>query len=644
MKKLKLIPILACLAIFGIIILLFNKNAKLGANNEDLGVSSPRSQWTIVRNFQGYFTKLDETKIPDGANGRGQNTTANNGDRISIRTQGNEIFPSTDTASTTIQRINKIHTFRTKNGTNILMRTRSTFVEYFEETGDIWTILKGGYTSDQSFGFADYNKTTDITSFTYFGNGTEAFSRWTGVHTTLTTAATSGAAVLFVADAGDFGNTGTVTVCGTEEAYTSKTATTFVLTGTSAACPNGSGIPESVEVFNTNPRGNIYIAFDNRLIIAGIASTSQAVYFSKYGDPTNYIAADLVSADTDADPDIFNLVEGGGPVTGLAMDENSLYIFKRSIIYKVTLTDTDYTVTQLKPFDGRSQTTGLLSKGGTFSGGNEVFFVTPDNQIMAIQRIDGVDYPQIVPISDNIKNTVAGMKFDNTSGIVFRDRAYFSAKSTTDASKNDTVLVWNIREKFWDSPIVGWNVEDFSVYDDGTSEELYIADSISPNIYKIIDIVTDDIFEVKANWRSKQFDFGLPESLKEIDNVYVEGYIMPNTTLTISLLLDEDGFTQTFSTELTGADTDYLFKAEDFNLFGFNPFGSKRFGSGGDKNLIRKFRIYLGKNFRADPFYNAQIEFASEGENEQWEITAFGFDVAPYSEPLDRDLFKAFSF
>lgn len=644
-KKHLLIAFLT-IAVCAVALFFSKKQADTGVLEAEVGVgvSTPNSQWTVIKQFNGYFTKTDETKIPDGANGRGQNTTANQGDRISIREQGLEMFPNTETASNTIQRISKIHTFRTKDGSNILMRARSTVLEYYDENVDAWTTLKGGYTDDQDFGFADYNKTTDITSYVYFGNGVEDFSRWTGVHTYLTTTATSGAEVLFVADAGDLGNTGTVTVCGTEKAYTAKTATTINLTVAMAdECAINTGIPESVQVYTANPKGNIYIAFDNRLIIAGIASTSQAVYFSKYGDPTNYISADLVSASTDADPDIFNLVEGGGPVTGLAMDENSLYIFKRSIIYKVTLTDTDYTVTQLKPFDGRSQTTGLLSSGGTFSGGNEVFFVTPDNQIMAIQRVESVDYPQIVPISDSIKNTVAEMNFDNSTGIVFQDKAYFSAKSDSDATKNNTVLVWNIRDKMWDSPIVGWNVEDFSVYDDGNGERLYIADSISPNIYKVTDITTDDIFEVKANWRSKQFDFGRPEVLKQMDNVYVEGYITPNTTLTISLLLDEDGFTQSFSTNLSGNDDDYIYKADDYNLFGFSPFGSKRFGSGGLLDLRRKFRVYLGKNFRASPFYNAQIEFASEGENDKWEVTAFGFDVGAYTDPLDRDLFKAFS-
>lgn len=610
--------------------------------SDQMGVARTDASWVTVDTFSGYQTKVDETKLPIGANGRGQNTTTNDGDRISIRENGVELFPE-GTASTSDEAINTIHTFRKKDGESILMRTRSTLVEYFEETGDAWTTLKGGYTTGQEFGFADYNKTNDITSFTYFGNAVEDFSRWTGVHTTLSVTATSGASVVFVTDAGDFGNTGTIVVCGTEYAYTSKISTAFTLTGTlSAGCDSGTGVPEAVETFATNPKGNIYIAFDNRLLISGVASTTQAVYFSKYGEPTTYLNLDLVSASTDADADIFNLVEGGGAVTGLAMDENALYIFKKSIIYRVTLTDTDYTVTQLKPFDGRSQTTGLVTPGGTFSGGNEIFFVTPDNQIMSIQRVETVDFPQIVPISDNIKNTVDSLSFDATKGIVFRDKAYFACKSSTDVNFNDTVLVWNIREKTWDSPISGWNVSDFAVYDDSTGENLYLADDISPNIYRLSEEIIDDIFEVKANWRSKQFNFDTPEGLKAIDNLFVEGYISQNTTLTITLFLDEDGYTESFLTDFSGDETDYIYNSDTSNVFGLTPFGAYRFGSYDVANNKKKFRMYLNKDFRALPFYNLQVDFSSEGINDQWEVTAFGFHVRDYPQPIKRSLIRSF--
>lgn len=605
------------------------------------GAEYPNSKWFDIMSFSGYQTSVDETKLPDGANGRGQNTTSNSGDRISLRENGIALFPA-GTASTSDSAIKTLHTFRKKTGESILMRTRGTLVEYFEETGDAWTTLKGGYTDGQTFGFADYNKTTELESHTYFGNAVEDFSSWTGAHTTLSQAVALSTTTIHVVDASDFDSTGTVVVCGTEHAFSARTATTFTIAAASLTCASGTGIPEAVTVTASNPKGNIYMAFDNRLLIAGIASSSQAVYFSKYGDPTDYLTPGLVSAATDADADIFNLVEGGGAVTGMSMDENALYIFKKSIIYKVSLTDTDYNVTQLKPFDGRSQTTGLAYQGGTFSGGNEIFFVTPDNQIMSIQRVENVDFPQIVPISSAIQNTVDDMSFDTMSGIVFKDQAYFSAKSSVDATFNDTTLVWNIREKQWDSPIIGWNTSDYAVYDDGTGENLYLSDAVSPNVYVFDKEVIDDTFEVKANWRSKQFDFGLPHSQKSINNFYVQGYIAQNTTLTIKLLLDEDGYTQSFSTDFTGEETAYIFNSDTSNAFGLSPFGAYRFGSYDTATNMKPFRIYLNKNFRPLPFYNAQVDFSSEGLNEKWEITYFGFDVQEYTQPIKRELIRSF--
>ena len=104
-----------------------------------------------------------------------------------------------------------------------------------------------------------------------------------------------------------------------------------------------------------------------------------------------------------ANPGIFNLGEGGGKVIGMTMDEESLYILKRSIIYKIGLTDEAYSVLPLKTFDGKSQTVGATNANSVFAGGNGIFFITPDNQILFLERIAQIDYPQLTPISETIK-------------------------------------------------------------------------------------------------------------------------------------------------------------------------------------------------------------------------------------------------
>ena len=42
-----------------------------------LGVSFPDATWTVIKAFSGYETKSDPSKVSNGANPMGQNTTAN---------------------------------------------------------------------------------------------------------------------------------------------------------------------------------------------------------------------------------------------------------------------------------------------------------------------------------------------------------------------------------------------------------------------------------------------------------------------------------------------------------------------------------------------------------------------------------------
>ena len=649
-KTIKSIIITALVFVLLLVTLLFlpepaNTQETLSSSNIDediLGANFPDAQWTIINSFDGYITKFDESKIPQGANGKGQNTTVFNGDRIGIREIGYELFPS-GTASTSASAIKGLHTFRKRDGTNIMIRNYSTVLEYYDTNTSGWETLKTGYTVDQTFGFADITVGSEVSSFVYFGNAVESAGRWSGNHTQLNGAvtATSSPTTIIVDSTTGFLATGTIEYCGTELAYSAKGATTFTV-ATAHACDDNDRLIEAVEETAANPKGNIYLAHDNRLWISGVASSTESVFFSAYGDANDFTSAALAIAATDALPGFFALGEGGGPVTGLVQDENSVYIFKKNVIRKATLSDTEYTLTTLKSFDGgKSQTTGLTSKNGLFTGGNAVFFMSPDNQIQQLSRIEGVDSPQIAPISDIIKFTADNLDFSSASGIVFRNKAYFTLKSSTDASLNDTILVWDIKNSIWDSPITGFNANEFTIYNDGTSDELYFGSSASTNVYKVNNTAIDDIYGVTASWRSKRFNFGAPHLLKDMTDLYVEGLISDNTTLTITLLLDEDGNTQSFTTDLKGTDTSYLFSSPEFNTIGLTSFGSSRFGTNDDQSGKKPFRINLTE-FRALPFYNAQIEFSSDGEAEEWEILVIGMKTRINSSEELRRLQKPF--
>jgi len=604
---------------------------------EQFGASYPDAQWYMFGNFTGWKTKADPSKIGDGDHPNGQNTVINDGDRVSIRDFGSTVVGD---ATTTQEAIYSLHTFRKRSGENLLIRTRGTYVEYLEEYGDTWEALITTSTSGYKYGFADYNINTDLRSYVYWGNSVDNFTRWTGAHTYLTQDVAVGTTTIYVADTTDgFASTGTLMMCGTTTPYSAKTNTTFTITTSTVACSSGRGIASKPEEFPTYPKGNVYLAANNRLFIAGITSTPQAVYFSKYGDPTTYLS-DLVNSGTADAAGIFNLGEGGGAVTGMVLEENSIYILKPSIIYRATLDDSLYTLQPLKPFDGRSQTTGALTKESVFAGDNGVFFITPDQQIMELTRVSDVDYPQIVPISEDIKNTVDSISFTTATGIYWKNSAYFAVKSEG-ATVNDSVLIWNVKIKAWESPIIGWQASDWTIYNDGTEEALYFGDALTANVYKVTKGALDNELGVTASWRSKQYDFGVPHQLKELTNFYIEGYANTQTSLSLALLFDEDGFTQRYSTTFLGTESAYFYDSDEYNPFGYHPFGFERFGSSDASEKI-KFRIYLNKNLRLIPFYNLQLDIGSDGESQNWEITGYGFQVRPHSQPEKYNLIRSF--
>ena len=155
-------------------------------------------KWFNYAGFKGLETINDPSKIEDGATPGGQNTTPNEGDRISIRPLGYEYFGGTPltTAEVGDGLVASMHTFRKRNGENILMRVLSTstlggFIQFYSFLNDRWqTIVSNLF--DVPMGFADFNINTDLSSYVYFCNGYQPLSRWNGAHSIFESASNTG--------------------------------------------------------------------------------------------------------------------------------------------------------------------------------------------------------------------------------------------------------------------------------------------------------------------------------------------------------------------------------------------------------------------------------------------------------------------
>jgi len=603
-----------------------------------------QGQWFVFDQFTGYQTKADPQKIAPGGNPVGQNTYINNGDRISVRDLGYELFPATATKSVTTSPITSMHTFRKRDGTNIMMGSYSDKLVYKHPDVSQFEVLENGYTSGADFGFADHNTNVDQTSYVYFGNAVEAYSRWTGNVAVLTDNVGVGSTTIQVDDTTLFPATGTITFCETDLAYSAKTATTFTIAASTVDCDSGRGVAQVVETFPAAPKGNKLLVSDTRMFVSGVASSTQTLFYSAIADATDFTFSAPRTAEQGG---LINMPEGGGGIVGMALDEGVMYVFKRNLIKSVTFTqdgDDLPIVKPIKPHDGKSQTLGAVSDESIFSGGNGIIFITPNNEIMSLSRVESVDYPQAIPISDIIKPTADAIDWSESVGVYWKNKGYISGKSTSESIANDTILVYDFRLNQWDSPILGLNIGDIAIANFDGEEELYYGDGVTTNFYKFTEIPLDDEYDTTANWRSREETFGAPHLLKTLDSFYVEGYIADNTTISISLLLDEDGYTQTYTTdfEATESNNQYRYISGGYNLFGFHPFGFERFGSNENISGKKKFRIYLSKELKRISFYSAQVEFASSGQNQQWEILQYGFHVVPEPSGYDRDLLRVF--
>ncbi len=611
------------------------------------GLPRNGTTWVVRDKFEGLVTYIDPEKVKPGSATAGYNVSFNYGDIISNRQLGYQPYPSNTSASMATDPIISQHTFRKRDGSNLMMRSQTTIMEYFDETSKAWVTIKGGFTASQRFGYTDFNINTDQHSYVYFCNAVEDMYKWTGNITNLTQALHNGDSTVHVTDTTGFSASGNLTISGTSTPYSAiGSSTTFTLTSPwgGATIANGTGITETPADVSGAPKGNILTNYSNRIFIAGIIATPQAVYFSTYGDADTYTNAALVTSSTATDPGIFNLAEGGGGVVGFTRDEQALYIVKPNIVYVVTLSDSFYSLEPLKPFDGKSQTTGGIATRCIFANGNGSVIITPDNRILNLTRIQTIDYPQLIPISDDIFPTVDALDFTNAAGITFQQKMYIAC-STEKGGQNDTVLVYNTQVKLWETPVTGWNVQDWQIYNNGVDgDRLFFGSNNSTNTYEVTTTPMDGDFDVSSNVIMNQETFGDPAEQKFIDNFYVEGYITENTDpLTISLFFNDKGYTQILTATIAGTNTDLLFSTNNANVFGFNPFGLEVFGSDSGGAGKKKFRLYTKNTLRNIPFYNISVGFSSDGANQDWSVLVYAFKAGIYQNVENRKLYIGFN-
>lgn len=104
------------------------------------------------------------------------------------------------TYNPTIKPIRGLFNFTKSLGSaEILLKSYDTKLEYYHNTfGEDWNLLKGGFTTDQEFGFTTSLVNTENEDFVYFCNRFESYQRWLGAVTQLNGALVGGETSIIV--------------------------------------------------------------------------------------------------------------------------------------------------------------------------------------------------------------------------------------------------------------------------------------------------------------------------------------------------------------------------------------------------------------------------------------------------------------
>lgn len=523
-----------------------------------------------------------------------------------------------------------------------------------------WVTLQSSLTNVR-LSFCEYWDNTALVKKLLWVDGSNNVYAWNGAVTTIASTGGSGPSSYTITKNGTttwaqegFSATGSIVINGNTYTYTGGTATT-TLTGVTSN-PSGEAADsiahQSVITTALSAMTSISSTFGPTVIGCGRrnqvylgASNSNLLYISKVNDYTNYaftsptrVVGEGALIPLDAPPTGFLAQESQS-----STDAYDLYISEGTstwAVIRATLSS-DLTKETLEHIRLK-----LSEKQGAQSGRlmgkmkNHIMFVGNDNTACFLGYLSYKFVPTIVDFSYPIVDDMNSYDFTDASIFYYRNYVYIAIP------RHGLIRVYNMTDQtveqfsgakaledvtqqpwFWEAPI-GYPISGFYVVDG----ELYGHSYTNSESYKLFDGGTFNGQDITANATFAYNGDGDRTQSKGCDELYVEGYIKQNTTLTAVISGDIDSF-KTSQTVTIDGQGQYVAYGGGGNSLGDSPLGVQTLGgatSTSSETLPAWFHV--SKTFVQVPFYQQQITFRTQGADLQWEILCFGTNAYPTVE------------
>lgn len=344
-----------------------------------------------------------------------------------------------------------------------------------------------------------------------------------------------------------FPTTGSVIYNGTNIAYTGIPTSTTLTVASAHAAPDNTILTIVPDNYPENPRGNRLTNYLGRTVVGNVRSAlardsggtlqgfaSGGSYFvSKVNNPFDFTFSSTRVA---GEGDIQATPYGGGNITDVVAQEDTAYIFKRDYIEAVSYTQDVNDLAKRDPLKA-----GVGSVGKTTRSSDDVYFFTESKQLTTIGRVKTKDIrPQTMDVGNKIKRWLDRADVSTVGrGIEISGKIYFPLKSSSTATANDVVLVYNENTSSFEGI---WDIGAFGMAEfDGN---YYYGESNGANVYQMF---TDTFSDVEADqeygysFDAKTHFFNLTSSKGYLQSIYgmvVEGYIKGGSEVTYTAYKD----------------------------------------------------------------------------------------------------------
>lgn len=572
----------------------------------------------IINEFKGYSNKRDITNLdPRFLVSPSRNVIINDGEKISIR-NGYSLLGSSNTA---LNPIISSYEWNTSTGSERSLRSVDDELQVYVN-GDYRTLADGYTSADFSFTTIwDQNENLDLLIFV---NGEPDLNMWSGGITTFASATsntiTKQGSTTWAEERFLKSGTRQVTIEGIVYTYTGGEGTD-TLTGvtpdpTSGSHTAGDLVYQTPVVVADSPASgfsnDIVGTLRNQLYVGDY--DRRDIYVSKNDDWSDFTFS------TPRLPGEGAIVTADSTPVAFAPQEEAMYIatkdgwFETQFTLSSDLTNESLIIKRLKASRGK----GAYAQQSVAKAGNDIAYFTNDRTIDLLGRVEEIDTPQSVPISDVIKDELLSYDVTVAPHIRYHDNNLYVAFPS-----EGKMLIYDFENRYWNPPQL-LPIRRIAIIDN----ELYGHSSQVTESYRLFDpdVFSDNGNPIDARAAFAYRNYGLRAWKKVHDEWYTEIYKTPGTTVTLTLKYDFGGYTSILDKSIGNMEERFVFATESDGSLGKWPLGSQPLGSITDSVMdLEKVRVI--HQYDAIDYYEIQTVYSSDDVDQRWALLATGGNV-----------------